>query len=197
MDYHLMEPPILRPFQEMSKKEAKEHFDWYINQIPARIDLLKNVYSFTGGSDQQTLDFTPNSLKPLWKWFIKYISIIPKSQEEIEKEKNNLSEHLKCKIVQNPNKLSLGTVAMAMDIAIYFCEVLARNNQNVKWGILAKTKNHADFNQPVLFGFLNNVTLNPRTVVYNLANKASKGDTNPESLFEVYKVWLKYLPSKN
>jgi hypothetical protein len=36
-----MQPPFeVIPFSEMTKKQAQEHFDWFVNEIPLRIQLL-------------------------------------------------------------------------------------------------------------------------------------------------------------
>ena len=37
-----MSPPFeVKEFKDMSKKEAQQHFDWFINEIPNRIKQLK------------------------------------------------------------------------------------------------------------------------------------------------------------
>lgn len=35
-----MHPPFeIKSFEEMKKKEAQQHFEWYISEIPSRIQL--------------------------------------------------------------------------------------------------------------------------------------------------------------
>lgn len=42
MLYRLMEPPVaIKDYAKLSKKLAKTHFNWFISQVPSRIDQLK------------------------------------------------------------------------------------------------------------------------------------------------------------
>jgi hypothetical protein len=37
-----MEPPVaIKDYAKLSKKLAKTHFNWFISQVPSRIDQLK------------------------------------------------------------------------------------------------------------------------------------------------------------
>ena len=49
MEYPLMSPSLeLKPFEKMTKKEAENHFNWYLSEIPNRIALLRETFSKTG-----------------------------------------------------------------------------------------------------------------------------------------------------
>ncbi|MGR6125980.1 hypothetical protein [Paenibacillus sp. SER-28] len=49
MDYKLMQPPFeIKEYSEMSKEEAKEHFNWFKQQIPSRLEQL-GTFSHTSG----------------------------------------------------------------------------------------------------------------------------------------------------
>ena len=55
MEYPLMEPPFkVKSFDEMNKKEATQHFNWYIGEIPNRIQLLRNAFEYTGGGNKES-----------------------------------------------------------------------------------------------------------------------------------------------
>ena len=42
MDYSLMTPPFqINNFDEMSEKDTKEHYEWYLSEIPNRLKLLE------------------------------------------------------------------------------------------------------------------------------------------------------------
>ncbi|OLP66320.1 hypothetical protein BACPU_06220 [Bacillus pumilus] len=45
MEYYPWEAPHfgMKSFDEMSKKEAKQFFNWYVKQIPERIKVLEEV----------------------------------------------------------------------------------------------------------------------------------------------------------
>ncbi|WP_264454025.1 hypothetical protein [Paenibacillus polymyxa] len=41
MKYKLMQSPfVMKEYSEMSKNEAKEHFNWFKQQIPSRLEQL-------------------------------------------------------------------------------------------------------------------------------------------------------------
>lgn len=64
-EYPWEAPPFeMKAFDDMSKKEAKQFFDWYVSQIPERIKVLEEV---TEG--YVTLDFTKESLIDLFPGF--------------------------------------------------------------------------------------------------------------------------------
>lgn len=194
MDYYLMDPPFgSKPFREMSKKEAKIHFDWYVSEIPNRIQMLKDAFEFDGGNPR-LLDLTPKSLILLWQWFIPQVSTVSKTQEELEAEMRKVPDWLKEEVARNTQKLSIGTLAIAMDIAIYFAEVFVNHYENVNWGLLLKPKNHAEYHQPVLFGFGKKEEMNPRGVIYTLTLRAVRGETESDSLYEMYRIWEEFIP---
>ncbi|MFC4766474.1 hypothetical protein [Effusibacillus consociatus] len=192
MDCYLMDPPFgVKPFVQMSKKEADIHFAWYISEIPKRLQLLKDAFEFTGGGKKEVLNLTPESLKPLWEWFIPQVTIVQQSQEELEAELRNAPEWLR--EAQKTEKISKEALTIAMDIAVYFAEVFITHNESVSWDIVRKPKSDADFNQPVLFGFGEDV-LNPRRVLHTLTLRAARGETTADALYDMYKVWENYLP---
>lgn len=97
MEYLLMQPPFeMKPFKDMTKKEAQNHFDWYVREIPTRIELLKNAYSATGGIEKKDLDYSSESLIKLWQWYINNADIEEKSEEvKVSKESSILNGYKK------------------------------------------------------------------------------------------------------
>lgn len=80
-----------------------------------------------------------------------------------------------------------------MDIAIYFAEVMIRNNASkVYWGYYTKPKNKVSVNMPVLLGFKGRMALDPRAIVV-ISTKYSIEESNYNKLYEIYKTWLKYI----
>lgn len=80
-----------------------------------------------------------------------------------------------------------------MDIAIYFAEVMIRNNvPKVYWGYYMKPKNKVSVNMPVLLGFKGRMSLAPRAIVV-ISTKYSIEESNYNKLYEIYKTWLKYI----
>ncbi|UDB50579.1 hypothetical protein [Bacillus safensis] len=84
-----MEPPIImESFETLSKKEAEILFDWFVNQIPLRIEVLKNV---TNG--EVDFNFTPESLINIYGWFLSQVEIYELSEEEIGRELEELRQY--------------------------------------------------------------------------------------------------------
>ncbi|WP_110953622.1 hypothetical protein [Anaerosinus massiliensis] len=73
MLYPLMDPPNFMSYDDMTRSEAKKHLEWYVNQIPERLELLRKAYEETGGGAKEELDYSVESLRRLWEWFIPLI----------------------------------------------------------------------------------------------------------------------------
>lgn len=190
-----MDPPFeVKPFGKMSAKEAKKHFEWYVSEVPNRINLLIDLFGATGGGEKKYLDLSPKSLIILWEWFLPNIKTTLKTKEEIDNELQNIPDWLKDEVRRNNKKLSVASTTLAMDIAIYFAETLIKHfEKNLKWGYITKPKSLEYVNSPVLVGFKSDMELNPRTVVYNLTLDAIDGNTSKEALYQLFKVWLEYI----
>lgn len=55
------------PYEEYSKEQAEEHFQWFITRIEHRIQVL-DLYIKKEGEEIE-FDYTPESLIPLWRWY--------------------------------------------------------------------------------------------------------------------------------
>lgn len=85
MNYKGIDMPIFfKAYEEMTNKEAKVYFQWYISKIDERIQYLQDYIKNDGCSLE--LDFSPESLKSLWNWYIKKITIENKTEEELNEE---------------------------------------------------------------------------------------------------------------
>lgn len=184
-----MQPPFeFVPFTEMTPKQAQEHFDWFINEIPSRIEMLIGAIKDTGTNSNE-IDFTVESLKPLWVWFKERITTVPRSSEEIDRIKNSVPEWIRDDV--QDWDLSKETLTLAIDIAIYLSEVFIRNNPSLHWGLLKKPKSDISFNRPVVFGFRNS-ELEPTRVIVNLCSSYVEGKPNKD-LLSLFEVWSKFI----
>lgn len=191
MNYELMVPPFeMKEFDEMNKKEAKEHFEWYISEIPNRIEILKTIYEERGGK-KENLDYSIKSLEGLWKWYLKNVEIIDKSEKEILDEKSELPEWLKDEEII-PKKISITWLAIAMDISMYLGEVFVRNNPSLQWTFVTKPKRIMHVNRPVIGDFKND-KMDTRHILYILTLKIIKNTTDEKALLNLYNVWMEYL----
>jgi len=196
MIYSLLDPPDVKRYDDMTRTEAKKHLEWYLSQIPERLELLKDAFEFTGGGAKEKLDYSVESLRIMWEWFIPQVTTEPKTTAELEKEAKILPGGKS----RNLERLSIGTLAIAMDIAIYLAEVFIRTCKNVNWGLAkSRSKNYINYNRPVLLGFMAGKyedELDACRILNNITLKvAFDGDKNPDALINVFGSWEKKIVS--
>lgn len=187
MKYELMVSPFVdEKFEDFKKKQTEEYFQWYLGQIDHRIEVLNKWLEYEG--EEIELDYSPESLIPLWKWYEKRIILENKTEEELEKERAKYPEWMRDYI--SPTEISIETLKFAADIAIYFAETIIKNNQGkVYWGYFTKPKNRMSVNEPVVLGFKADVDLDPRLIVVNCTSRSSR-ELQPTRLYEMYQIWL-------
>ena len=176
-------------FDEFTPKMAKEYFDWYINDREHRLRILKEYLREI--HKDITLDFSPESLIPLWSWYETQIVEEDKDPYELQAEKEQYPEWVRDHI--SDKKISMETLKFTWDVAIYFAEVMVRNNkEKISWGYITRRKRHIHVNRPVLKGFAFNKLLDPRRIVYICTLKSAEA-RDPNRLYDLYYVWLEYI----
>ena len=193
MNYELPNSGMLQggkiKFEEFTPKMAKEYFEWYINDREHRLTILKEYLREI--HEDITLDFSPESLIPLWSWYETQIVEEDKDPYELQAEKEQCPEWVRDHI--SDKKISMETLKFTWDVAIYFAEVMVRNNkEKISWGYITRRKRHIRVNRPVLKGFTANLLLDPRHVVYICTLKSAK-EKDPNRLYDLYYVWLEYI----
>jgi len=176
-------------FSEMTKKQAQEHFEWFVREIPARIKILMGAIEASGVKNMEQFDTTPESLSPLWAWLKDRIKTVPKSQEEMNELKSTLPSWVLDDV--SDWKLDSATLTLAVDVSLYFAEVFLKKYPHLHWGFKNKPKSDVDVNKPIVLGFKGGA-LHPPTVVVNLCRSHVKGKPNKD-LLSLYEVWSKYL----
>lgn len=191
-NYNLMVPPFeFVPFEEMNKRQAKEYCDWYVSQTESRIAELKK-YSISHGMGSQSFDNSIDSFSLIWEWFESQIALVPKSQEEMQRELSGRPKWMQDIIEQNTDRLSNLTIAMAIDISFYFAKVFMMNNPTIFWDVRTRPKMLASVNRPVLSGFINDMILDPSKAVIINAQRSSRLPS-PIRLLELYQTWLAFI----
>ncbi len=188
MEYYMMKPPMKKvAFKEMKKKEVEEYFAWYMSEISTRIEMLKTVVMEESGIE---LDYSLDSLVGLWGWFEGKIYFVDRDKELYQEALDRAPEWFKPYV--SDKFLSYETLMYAMDIAIYYGEIIVKNNPQITWGYFSKPKNRAGVNEPTLLGFTANMDLNPRTIIYNLTQSSAK-EKDASRLLNNYETWMSYL----
>jgi hypothetical protein len=83
-------------------------------------------------------------------------------------------------------ELTNRTYSLAMDVGMYFSQVLIKNHPSLRWELPTHNKKFADYGQPVLVGF-GRVPLNPIRIAVVLAHGIAA--KKQERLRELYDYW--------
>lgn len=192
MIYPALIPPFeFESYETLTKKQAQQLFDWYISCIPQRVELLEECFNGVWGCGIH-FDYSLESLDPLWEAFEKHMKIEKKSIKQVMEEHKGFPIHVMKEILKDRRDLSKGTYVTALDIAMYFGEVLARHLPGVHWGYFTKPKKLASVNQPVLLGFGNDY-MDPAQTVLVGCYRSIEGP-NPRYLSHIVDVWRRFLP---
>ena len=187
-----MIPPVdaKLPFEEFSKAQAKEYFEWHISQIDHRIWILDQYIREEGR--KIAFDYTPESLVSLWEWYEEHIVVENRTKKEYRQEVLSRPEWMKEYI--STTKISLmKTMKFGADVAIYFAEVFRNNSGGkISWGYYTKPKSMASVNRPVLLGFKAGMDMDPQRIIYNCTLESAESREKTR-LLDIYNVWQKYI----
>ena len=194
MDYPIFESeaPIQKDrFDNFTKEEVELYFNWCTGHIDERIEYLEKYIQ--RDDILIKLDFSVESLIPVWEWYEKKIVVEHYTRRELKKEAKKYPDWLREEILSDDTKISVNTLAICDDLAIYFAEVIRRNNlEHIYWGYYTKPKNRMSVNEPVLLGFVKDMEMNPRRIVYN-CTLCSTEKKDKEMLINLYYTWIKYI----
>ncbi|MNX53138.1 hypothetical protein D3C86_838290 [compost metagenome] len=179
-----MVPPFpVNDFEEMSKQEAKRHFEWFVQEVPYRLELLEGLFN---SQFNIALDYTTESLSLVWDRYKTMISKVPLSKEELN-DINKLPEWIRESV--NKWKLSTDTLALLVDVSIYFAQVfLLKYPKQLQWGFVTSPRKYVSINRPVITGFKKKMKLDPRLILLNISYRELEAD-NSKSLLDIFQVW--------
>jgi hypothetical protein len=184
MSYQIIQPPFTLKFEEMSKKELKEYFDWFHEIIPERIAELCEAVRQSPGYEDWSPDYSRESLSLLGNWFQAHVETQSRTPEETEE----LTSQTKWRFPVGNSELTNRTFSLAMDVGIYLSQVFLRNHPHLKWDQPLRAKKFIDYGQPVLVGF-GPAPFNPVRMVVTLAYGFAKKKGNGARLLEIYDYW--------
>ena len=170
---------------KLKAKEAENLFNKYISDIPIRIMQL--FYLTKEERDKIKLDFSPESLIPLWDWFERN-SVFETT--EIPFHKRNIStNYTSAYDLPTPE-----TYKTALCVSDYYGTVVIKNaDQPLQWKYFVRFKKMPSVNQPVIFSDSGTWNMNPRAVIHDLILRSNEEGFDKERLYKVYKHAMKYL----
>jgi len=152
VQYDLLVPPLGFDFASMTPKQTRENFEWFISKIPERMDYFRNRCASDLNIPMEILDYSPDSLIPVWRWFLKIARIekTPKDEvAEMERKVGHLGEHW---IIRE--RLTVVSQFILRDIGMYLGETFIKTYISIHWDFFMKPKNEVSAKRPVLFGFV-------------------------------------------
>ena len=87
--YDVCIPPLYKPFHELTHEETEAFYQWHMSHLRERIDYLSSFVSHAMGIRRETINLSPQSLIPVWEWFLSVIKTErtpPERLKELEKE---------------------------------------------------------------------------------------------------------------
>lgn len=189
--YEIIQPPFTLVFREMSKKELRAYYDWFLAQVPQRIDILINAVHATTGYEDWSADYSPDSLNALGKWFAGQVETRDSTPEEIEEIYRDSPAWFQ-QVEIDTRELTNRTFSLAIDIGMYMSQVFLRHVDGLSWKHVIKgSKNYVDYGQPVITGFGSD-EFNPARMLVVLAYSISSGKKAGEGLRNLYDIWKKF-----
>lgn len=171
-------PPV--DYSELSDEEAQRSFDELTTSSPERVASLRREVG-------DVLDLTPDSLVPLWEWFVRR-----------ERTRSDRGGELPAWYVPDPpelasQRLSPATLRDVDAIGRYLAEVFLQSVPGAAWGIgkLPKRMRYAHQNKPVV-KLDEDQDVDPIGIAYGGAVKvALMGEgAEPDALLKVYRAWV-------
>jgi hypothetical protein len=168
----------------MSKKDLSAYATWFHKVTPERISELTKAVKNTPGYESWEPDLTPESLDALGRWFEAQVETRKKTVDEIQETREKLTFPIDIPEEELTNK----SFSLAMDIGMYFGQVILKNLPGTRWDQPLRNKRDADYGQPVIMGF-GAAPLNPLSIGVTTAYAISR--RKPARLRELFDTWAK------
>ena len=136
-NYELFRMPVECRLQDLTLRDARKYFSWFVAQIPGRLAQLQTVVR-ENGAEELSLDFTPESLGPLGTWLAPHAYEEELPDSYVTQARSKMPAHLQ--FVVSKSGLSYETLSLCVDIGIYFGEVLIRCNEGLQWDTVTRPK---------------------------------------------------------
>lgn len=164
MTYEIFDPKVDRPLHELTRSEARRHFEHHLLSISDRINELKKLTEIAGIK----LDFTKASIEKLDYWFPKEI------KPNIERP-------------QEPDKKSF---SICNDVAIYLGESIRKKSNWIEWSLNTLRKSDISYHRPVLTNFRKiknkNYNIDLDIVLCQYAHRILKGEIENNRLTRMF-----------
>ena len=208
-EYKICIPPLNKPFQHFSHAETEEYFQWHMSHLQERIIYLSSYVACDLSMPLNSIDCSPTSLIPVWKWFLSIVEIerMPiDSAENKDVAEDERAEAFREYFERKAEKrFTLQSEYILQDIGRYLGEVFVKNNPPIYWSFYETPKNDFFVNMPLLMGFADNsfdppfkMEFEPIHMTRVQASKILTNESHSDDLLKLYTKWVgSYLPKSN
>ena len=186
MAYAIIQPPFTLKFREMPKSELKTYYGWFMEVLPKRIALLEAQVREVPARSSWRASSSPESLEELGDWFADQVEVRSRTRPEVDDVQSRLTFPIDVPGEQLTNR----TFSLAMDIGMYFSQVVLKNLAGTRWDQPLRNQKFADYGQPVIMGF-GSVPLNPVRIIVSTAYGIASKEQGGGRVRELYDTWAK------
>ena len=177
---------------DLSREEAEAYLEQFLREQPERLEQLVRLSESSGGPRPELLDYSPQSLVPLWRWARQRLSwnaayeppaVIGDPPRHVPvREDLPPPGEVPSWAGAHPRefaRFSAETLWLIDMITRYFAEVLRRANPDACWQVAhSRISGEVNENQPVLKWAAGNV--NPRSILVVIASRELWAMADPD-----------------
>lgn len=203
-------PPINKPFEELSKEEAKAYFDWFIGHVDERSEYIRQKVSEGLNVPINSLDFSLESLIYIWRWFLEIAELQKTPRAVLREIRRELKaageskEFIKDVLRERSVELSIFSRYVIRDIGMYVGKMFVSNFPSLRWDYHTNTSKDSFANMPQIFGFVN-TNYNPpfeeqfEPIHYTEMQASNLFDNsqNENDLYDICMKWVQCIPGIN
>lgn len=197
--YDLLVPPWGLDYYNMSSKQARENFEWYISKIPERTEYFQKRCATDLKVPVNEIDYSAKSLIIVWNWFLNIARTEKVSKSEMKAMKDMAELFGESSI--NKDKFTVATHFIMRDIGMYVGQTFIRNYPQLYWTYYTKPKNEVNVKQPVIAGFYykdelteGEMTINPMNLVEGAAANIFDKTCKQTDLYNSYIKTMRWVP---
>ena len=183
-------------YRTMTPAVAKAYFAWFKENIANEMESLQAGMLIDPIAKKISLDYTPESLIPLYEWFLSVKKYKKLSEEQIREDYALAPDFILQEMLGKPYAPTIGSTDLAVKLGIYLGEVFVRNDSDLYWDYVKKPKNDVAYNRPVICGFRPPGMDKHPTYQDVLSgcmptySSSKHGEKDKNSFYERYQLWM-------
>lgn len=199
--------PVDKPFERLSKSEAKAYFDWFIGHVDERSEYIRQKVSKDLNISVELIDFSFEFLIYIWRWFLNIVELNRTPKIALDIIRNELKANGEKKefiddiVRENSVELSVFSRYVIRDIGMYIGKMFVTNHSTLRWDYHTDKKKDSFANIPQVFGFVNTAYYPPfeeqfEPIHYTEMQASNLFDNsqNENDLYNMCLNWAKRIP---